>query len=111
MGEHLNHLFAVVAVVFVECRCQSHHQVRPSCPHVFQGLTGGFQLDDIWDFQFLEHQFQHVDVETLWLAVLVQKHVWPKVPRIFINKRVLLRILFLCCVLSSGFQRRQGCHH
>ena len=111
MGEQLHHLLTVATVVFVERMGQAQHQVRPSGLHILQGLRGRFQLDDIGNLQVFKQLLQHVDIESFRLAMLIQEDIRPKIPRIFIDERILLRILPASLDLAYGITRRDSDQH
>ena len=86
MGEELYDGLSVRGIVPCETGIHSEHQVRLSLLQVGLSLQGGLQFDDIWDVQLLEDHLQEVDVITIRFTVLIQEHIGPQVPCIFIDE-------------------------
>ena len=86
MGEELYDGLSVRGIVPCEAGIHSEHQVRLFLLQVFLSLQGGLQLDDIRDVQLLEDHLQEVDVITIRFTVLIQEHIGPQVPCIFIDE-------------------------
>ena len=90
--KQLHDVLAVETVLTGVFRIHSQHQVALPVLQVCLGLQGGLQFDDIGDVEFLEDQFQEVDVIAVGLAVLIQEHVGPQVPGILIDQRMRCRV-------------------
>ena len=92
MRKQLHDVLAVETVLTGVFRIHTQHQVALPVLQVCLGLQGGLQFDDIGDVEFLEDQFQEVDVIAVGLAVLIQEHVGPQVPGILIDQRMRRRV-------------------
>jgi hypothetical protein len=107
MGEQLEYGLAVSGIVVVEMGIHTAHQVCLSCLQVIECLGGGFQFDDIGNVEFLEDKFEQVDVIAYGFTVLVQKGIGPQVPRILVDKGMLV-IEYLYAVVTSRSRWKAG---
>ena len=107
MGEELNDGLAVAGVIARKTGIHTEHEVGLVLPQVGLGLESGLEPHDVGDVELLENHLQKVDVIAVGLAVLVEEHIRPEVPRIFVDEGSGLVIYHRGVLAVSG--RSRGC--
>ena len=59
----------------------------------------------------MEQFREHINIETLRFTMIIQEYIRPQIPRIFIDERILLRILPASLDLAYGITRRDSDQH
>ena len=114
MGEELHDVLTVETVLAGVLCIHAQHQVTLPVLQVCLGLQGRLQFDHIGDVEFLEDQFQQVDVIPVRFSVLIQEHVGPQVPGVLIDEGTFRGVGSRRVLLGSDVLPRpqtDDCHH